>query len=236
MISRDVPGQYVQRPTKRGDGRFWDPLVETMPPRDVAALQLERLRSQLTRVGKNSAYYSQKWAEAGFDPASVTSHDGFDAPLTTKDELRSSQAEHPPLGSHAAVSMSEVVRVHSSSGTTGRPSYIGITRQDHADWTEIVSRVLYSEGMRPGDVVVHAFGLSFFVGGLPLKDATENVGATFVPIGTSATERLVTSTRDLGGTTLMSTPSYATYLAEYCRERLGVEPAELGFRKLLLGA
>jgi phenylacetate-CoA ligase len=207
-----------------------------MPWPEVEELQLSRLRRQLTYVAENSPFYVEKWRTAGFGPDSVTSLETFDAPFTIKEELRESQSAAPPLGRHAAVRISETVRVHSSSGTTGRPSYVGITRRDHQDWNEVVSRVLYCEGMRPDDVVIHAFGLGFFVGGLPLKDATENIGATFVPIGTGASDRVITSARDLDATVLMCTPSYATYLAERCREQVGMEPAELGFRKLLLGA
>ncbi len=218
------------------DGRMYDPAVEAMPREQVRALQLERLRAQLARVAARSPFYADLWAEHGFDPAAVTSLEGFAAPFTTKEMLRDSQLDSPPLGRHAAVGMDEVVRVHASSGTTGRPSYVGITARDHEDWTEVVSRVLYCEGMRPDDVVVHAFGLGFFVGGLPLKDATERIGATFVPIGTGSSDRVVQSIRDLGGTVLMSTPSFATHLAEHCRDRLGTEPRELGLRKLLLGA
>lgn len=215
---------------------MFDPGIESMPRDEMRALQLERLRAQLAYVAEHSPFYAELWAASGFDPLKVDSLEGFDAPFTTKDALRESQVEGPPLGRHAAVAMSEVVRVHASSGTTGRPSYVGITRRDCDDWTEVVARVLYCEGMRPDDVVIHAFGLGFFVGGLPLKDATERIGATFVPIGTAASDRVVQSIRDLGATVLMCTPSYATYLAEYCRDRLEIEPAELGLRKLLVGA
>lgn len=218
------------------DGQLFDRAVETMPRERMRALQLDRLRTQLAGLLQRSPFYADLWAEHGFDPLSVGSLEEFDAPLTTKEMLRDSQLEAPPLGRHAGVSMVDVVRVHASSGTTGRPSYVGITGRDLEDWTQVVARVLYSEGMRPDDVVVHAFGLGFFVGGLPLKDATERIGATFVPIGTGSSDRVVQSIRDLGGTVLMSTPSYATYLAEYCRNKLGLEPAELGLRKLLLGA
>ncbi|MGI8682871.1 MAG: phenylacetate--CoA ligase family protein [Mycobacteriales bacterium] len=221
--------------TPPGD-RYFAPAVETMPANEVRTLQLERLQAQLTYVDTHSPFYADKWRSAGFEPGRVQSLPGFDAPLTTKEELRDSQLAAPPLGRHAAVPMDRVVRVHSSSGTTGRPSYVGITRQDQADWTEVISRVLYCEGMRPEDVVIHTFGLGFFVGGLPLKDATENIGATFVPIGTGASDRVVTSIQDLAATVLMCTPSYASYLAEYCRDRLAIGPAELGLRKLLVGA
>jgi phenylacetate-CoA ligase len=215
---------------------MYAPAVEAMAREQIRAVQLERLHAQLAHVAARSPFYAELWDAHGFDPAAVTSLEEFDAPFTTKEMLRDSQLDAPPLGRHAAVGMGDVVRVHASSGTTGRPSYVGITARDHEDWTEVVARVLYCEGMRPDDVVVHAFGLGFFVGGLPLKDATERIGATFVPIGTGSSDRVVQSIRDLGGTVLMSTPSYATYLAEYCRDRLGTEPRELGLRKLLLGA
>lgn len=218
------------------DGQLFNPAIEGISRVELKAVQLDRLRAQLAYVQENSAFYADLWAAQGFSPETVTSLDDFDAPFTTKEMLRDSQLEAGPLGNHAAAAMRDVVRIHASSGTTGRPSYVGITRRDLEDWTEVVARVLYAEGMRPGDVVVHAFGLGFFVGGLPLKDATERIGATFVPVGTSGSDRIVQSIRDLGATVLMSTPSYATYLAEYCRDRLDLDPRGLGLTKLLLGA
>jgi phenylacetate-CoA ligase len=219
------------------DGTYWSPAVETLPGEELEAMQLEKLRTQLGGLVDRSPFYRRKLAGAGFDPARLTSlADLRHAPFTTKEELRESQIEHPPLGDYAGVDLVDVVRVHSSSGTTGRPSYVGITARDRESWTEAVSRVYYCEGVRREDVVIHGFGLGFFVGGLPLKDAIENIGATFVPIGTGASERLVTSIRDLGGTILTCTPSYAGYLAEYVRERLEMEPSELGLRRILLGA
>ncbi|GAA1279696.1 AMP-binding protein [Pseudonocardia aurantiaca] len=218
------------------DGRLFNPVVESLPRERVRALQFERLRAQLAYVAARSPFYAELWSASGFDPAAVASLADFDAPFTTKEMLRDSQLDAPALGRHAGVPMYEVVRIHASSGTTGRPSYVGITHRDLEDWTEVVARALYSEGMRSDDVVIHAFGLGFFVGGLPLKDATERIGATFVPIGTSGSDRVVQSIRDLGATVLMSTPSYATYLAEYCRNRLHLDPRSLGLRKLLLGA
>ena len=226
----------VARIATTPDGQYFNPVIETMPRKRIRALQVQRLRAQLAYVGQRSRFYTDLWAAAGFDPLAVTSVANFDAPFTNKEQLRDSQLDGPPLGWHAAVPMDDVVRVHSSSGTTGRPSYVGITTRDLEDWTEVVARVLYCEGMRPSDVVVHAFGLGFFVGGLPLKDATERIGATFIPIGTGASDRVVQSIRDLSATVLMCTPSYATYLAEYCRDRLALDPAELGLRKLLVGA
>jgi phenylacetate-CoA ligase len=216
---------------------YWNPEIETMPWDRVQAMQAEKLRRQLVYVAARSPLYARKFAEAGFDPERLTSvADLVRAPFTSKQELRESQIEAPPLGHQAAADLLDVIRVHSSSGTTGRPSYVGITRRDRDTWTETVSRVYWCEGVRPADVVIHGFGLGFFVGGLPLKDAIENIGATFVPIGTGASERLVSSVQNLGGTVLTCTPSYARYLAEFVREHYDMEPAELGLRRILLGA
>jgi phenylacetate-CoA ligase len=216
---------------------YWNERVETMSADETQAMQAEKLRAQLARVRDRSPFYARKWEQAGFDTESVGSvGDLAHAPFTEKQELRESQISEPPLGGHAAVAMRDMVRVHSSSGTTGRPSYIGITKADRERWTEIVSRVYYTEGVRRDDVLIHGFGLGFFVGGLPLKDGIENIGATFVPIGTGASERLVTSAQHLGGTILTCTPSYANYLAEYIREKFEASPRDLGLRRILLGA
>jgi phenylacetate-CoA ligase len=208
-----------------------------MPLEDVRAMQTVRLRRQLAYLSDRSPFYVRKFAESGFEPGAVRSIDDLShAPFTEKQELRDSQIAAPPLGRHAAAELVDVIRVHSSSGTTGRPSYVGITRADSGRWTEVISRVYWCEGVRPEDVVIHGFGLSYFVGGLPLKDGIENIGATFVPIGTGASDRLLSAIEHLGGTILTCTPSYASYLAEHVRERVGAEPTELGLRRILLGA
>jgi phenylacetate-CoA ligase len=219
------------------DETFWNRQIETMPADEVRAMQASKLRRQLSDLIARSPFYARKWRNAGFDPDRLRSLDDLaQAPFTDKQELRDSQVASPPLGEHAGTPLDDVVRVHSSSGTTGRPSYVGITRQDRDRWTEVISRVYWCEGVRPDDVLIHGFGLGFFVGGLPLKDAVENIGATFVPIGTGASDRLVSAVKDLGGRILTCTPSYAGYLAEYVRERIGANPRELGLRRILLGA
>ena len=113
---------------------------------------------------------------------------------------------------------------------------MGITKKDRGIWTEITARSLYAEGIRKTDIVIHAVGLTFFVGGLPVKDAIEDIGATFVPIGTGASDRVITTTRLLKANALHCTPSYATYLVEYCRNRAGVDPKSLGLEKIVCGA
>ncbi len=219
------------------DDRCWNPGMETAASSELTKMQATKLKRQLRYVQNRSPFYRTKFEEAGFDATRVRDvADLSRAPFTHKEELRQSQVEHPPLGEHAAADMREVVRIHSSTGTTGRPSYVGLTRRDRDVWTEVVSRVYWCEGLRPSDVLIHGFGLGFFVGGLPLKDAVENIGATFVPIGPGSSHLLVNSIENLGGTVLTCTPSYAQYLTEFVRDRFGMEPKHLGLRRIMLGA
>ncbi len=218
------------------DERFHDERMETMDPDKLRGLQEEKLRKQLEYVYKKSKFYQRKFKEAGLAPGDIRSvSDLKKVPFTTKDELRESQEKDPPLGSHAAVNMKKIIRVHSSSGTTGNPSFIGITHHDQKVWTQITERSIYTWGIRPNDVIIHAIGLTLFVGGLPVKDAMEHLGATFVPIGTGASERVIFTTQLLGANVLHCTPSYAIYFSDYLRKR-NTDPRELGIRKIICGA
>ncbi|MBI3089489.1 MAG: AMP-binding protein [Candidatus Tectomicrobia bacterium] len=220
-----------------GYGAYFNEAVETMEPAKLRAMQETKLRTQLKYNAKHSSFYREKFAAAGLDPLDVTTiEDLARLPFTTKDELRDSQLAQPPLGTHAAASMERVIRVHSSSGTTGRPSYVGITAHDRRVWTEVVSRVYWCEGVRPNSIVAMGFGIGFFVGGLPLHDAVENIGATFLPIGTGASDRLLSSCRDLNADILTCTPSYAAYLAEYAQTKMRLDPKSVGIRRILCGA
>lgn len=217
--------------------RYFDPEIETMSLAKLKEWESELIQRQLAYVMQNSPFYQRKFAEAGVNPEKVKRiEDLAQLPFTTKEELRRSQEEAPPLGLHAAVPMEKVIRIHSSSGTTGRPSYVGITNNDHRNWTHTVARVYYTEGVRPESKVIHGFGLGFFVGGLPLKDAIESIGATFIPIGTGASDRLYSSIRDIKADVLTCTPSYVLYLAEYIREKFNTDPATLGIKKVMCGA
>lgn len=158
--------------------RCFNERVETMPLPQLRELQEQKLQRQLAYDYQNSHFYRRKFDEIGARPEDIrTVGDLAQLPFTTKEELRDSQIERPPLGLHAAVSMPSVIRIHASSGTTGRPSYIGITRHDRDVWIESVARVFWSQGVRPNSVAAMGFGLGFFVGGLPLHDAIEEIGA-----------------------------------------------------------
>lgn len=211
--------------------------IETMQLDDIGRMQLPRLQQQLAYVHARSPFYRNKFDAAHADPSCIRHLEDLAVfPFTTKDELRESLLQAPPLGTHQAAPLRDIIRVHSSSGTTGRPSYMGITRHDRDGWIQSVARVYWSEGVRPDSVVVMGFGMSFFVGGLPLHDAIEEIGATFVPIGTGASDRLISAIRDLHANQLTCTPSYATYLSEYAREHMGIDPGSLGIKRIQCGA
>jgi phenylacetate-CoA ligase len=208
-----------------------------MPLEQLRSLQEQRLQAQLGYVWERSAFYRDKLEAEGIKPGDIGSLDDLSrVPLTTKQELRDSQSQCPPLGSHAAARIGDVVRVHASSGTTGRPSYVGITAHDSSLWVDGVARSYYSQGVRKDSVIALALGFGFFVGGIAVQDSCEAIGATVVPVGTGASERIISAFDDLGANQLTCTPSYATYLAEYLRDRHGRDPRELGVDRIFTGA
>ena len=158
--------------------------VESIESDELRVLQEMRLAIQLKWLHDSSPFYRRKFQEAGASPSDIrTLQDLTGLPFTEKQELRDAQREHPPLGTHAGVEMADVVRVHATSGTTGTPSYIGVTRRDSALWKQAVARAYYAQGVRADSVVVIGFGIGFFVGGLPVQQALAAIGATAVPIG-----------------------------------------------------
>lgn len=217
--------------------RYFNEKMETISLKELKGIQEKKLRRQVEYVYRNSRFYKEKFKMAGLRPRDIRTIDDLQKlPFTEKDELRESQARNPPLGDHACVSLEKVIRVHSSSGTTGTPSFVGITEHDREVWNRITARSIYTETVRPKDIVIHAAGLTFFVGGLPVKDAIEYIGATFVPIGTGASDRVVSTTRLMKANVLHCTPSYVMYLANYMREKLSLEPSDLGLEKIISGA
>jgi phenylacetate-CoA ligase len=216
---------------------YRDRTIETASLRELRKLQGAKLGKQLDYLFARSLFYQEKLRAAGVrrkDYRRLTDLQRF--PFTTKDELRESQAAQPPLGKHVACDVNAIVRVHSSTGTTGKPSFVGLTRRDARMWTKLTARSFYTQGLRKTDVVIHAAGLTLFVAGLSSKDAIESVGAMFVPIGTGASEKALMAIQMLGATAMHCTPSYATYFAEWVRREAGLDPRELGLKKLFCGA
>ena len=216
---------------------YLDRKIETATAKETAALQRGLLASQLDYLFARSEFYQEKFRAAGIRRKDFRAlRDLTRFPFTTKEELRASQAAHPPLGRHIAADWHNVIRVHSSTGTTGKPSFVGITRRDAKVWTRLTARSFYTQGLRKTDVVVHASGLTLFVAGLTSKDAIESVGAVFVPLGTGASEKALTIIPLLRVNAMHCTPSYAAYFADFVRREAGMDPRELGLKKLFCGA
>src|SRR5216684_4792841 len=172
-------------------------------------------RKQIERLFEHSAFYREKLRAAGFDsPDAVGGIERIAAlPFTEKDELRKSQAEHPPLGAHAAIDISQAARIYSTSGTSGTPLYIPLTKNDVEDWRE-TGRATYSRnGLKAGERVVTTYGAGPFVAGASLA-AFEAIGCVHIPVGVGNTERLLTAIEKLQPEALACTPSYAMYIAE----------------------
>ena len=186
----------------------------------------EAFRAQLTYLRERSPFYRDKLGDAHLAGLADLPH----LPFTTKDEIRDSLAAEPPLGRHLAAPLAAVRRVYSTSGTTGAPAYIAVTDADLAGWTEIGARSYAACGIAARQRAVLTYNSGPFVAGAVL-DAWTRIGATVIPIGSGNTERLVNAFQLLGAEALGCTPSYALYLADWCRER-DIEPRELGVRVL----
>jgi len=216
---------------------YLDRRIETASPRSVQKLQEVQLGKQLNYLFARSVFYQEKFRTARLQRKHFRKLKDIERfPFTTKEELRESQAAHPPLGKHIAADIDDVIRVHSSTGTTGKPSLVGLTRRDSRMWTRLTARSFYTQGARKPDIVIHAAGLTLFVAGLSSKDAIEHIGAMFVPVGTGASEKALMAIQMLKATAMHCTPSYAAYFADWVRRETKMEPRELGLKKLFCGA
>lgn len=214
-----------------------EPNIETATPETLRRLQEAKLAKQLDYLYARSRFYQEKLAAAGIARTDWRTLDDLRRfPFTTKEELRDSQAAQPPLGKHLAANLDDIIRIHSSTGTTGKPSFVGITRKDAVVWTAITARSFYTQGMRRSDRVIHAAGLTLFVAGLSAKDAIESIGAMFIPVGTGASEKALLAIQQFQANAMHCTPSYAAYFAEWVRREAGLDPRELGLQKLFCGA
>jgi phenylacetate-CoA ligase len=197
--------------------------------------QLKRLKEQLARIARTSRYYSRVFARIGFNPGDLRSFDDLRAlPLTRKGDYQAALQEEPPFGSMLAVSPSEVVRVHFSSGTTSKPTPDCWTAADIERWTDLYARLAYSQGVRRNDVYQCLFNFSWFVGGLGGLMAYQRIGATCIPGGSGDSERQITTMFEYGTTAVSATPSFMAHLAEVAR-RMGFEPRASKVSKIMLG-
>ena len=210
---------------------FWEKDIETMDVGELRKLQLERLKRALIRANL-TPYYSQLFEEIGFDPAEVRSLDDIQKiPLTTKNLLR----EHYPYGFLAAPK-DEIVRMHSSSGTTGRATVIFHTMGDIDRWANLVARSIYMTGARKSDVFQNTMGYGLFTGGLGLHYGAEKVGMMVIPSGPGNSVRQISLMRDFGTTTIHILPSYALHLLDVFEE-LSLDPKkDVSLRIAFIGA
>lgn len=210
---------------------IWNPEYESMPRDKLAELKLHRLQNAVRWAYGQVPVYRDRMDQSGVKPQDVRSlADIRLLPFTQKDDLR----DNYPFGL-LAVPLDQVVRVHSSSGTTGKPIVVAYTRADLHTWTECVARVAVAAGVRPKDIAQVAFGYGLFTGGFGLHYGLERVGATVIPASSGNTERQVVMMQDFGTTALISTSSYALHIAEV-GEELGVDFAQLPLRVGLFGA
>ncbi|HZS32031.1 MAG TPA: phenylacetate--CoA ligase [Methylomirabilota bacterium] len=187
--------------------------TESLPRPELARLQAERLRATLARAARVPVYRA-RLAEAGVGPESVRGpEDVARLPFTTKADFRAAY----PFGL-LAVPPSDLVRIHASSGTTGKPTVVGYTRRDLEVWTEVMVRTLRAGGVTPADVVQNAYGYGLFTGGLGFHYGAEALGAAVIPMSGGFTERQILALTDFGSTVLCCTPSYALHLAEAMAE------------------
>jgi phenylacetate-CoA ligase len=210
---------------------IWNDEYETLPREALEALQLKRLRDLVDRMYARVPFYRQKLTEAGYKPGDIRKlADLARLPFTTKEDLR----DNYPFGLFA-VPMDRVVRIHASSGTTGKPTVVGYTRRDIDTWSELMARTLSAGGTTSRDIVHNAYGYGLFTGGLGAHYGAEKIGAAVIPMSGGNTKRQILIMKDFGSTILLSTPSYALNIAEVMAEE-GVSPAALRLKCGLFGA
>jgi len=210
---------------------IWNEKIECASRDSLIQLQSERLRKTVDRVYHNVPYYRKKMQELGLVPGDIKSvEDLTKLPFTLKTDLR----DNYPFGTFA-VPMSEIVRIHASSGTTGRPTVVGYTRNDISMWAENVARSLCMAGVTQHDLVQVAYGYGLFTGGLGIHYGTENLGASVIPISGGNTQKQIQLLQDFGSTVICCTPSYVLHIAEVLEE-MKIDPSSLKLRVGVFGA
>jgi phenylacetate-CoA ligase len=210
---------------------FWNPSMERMPVEDLKEIQEKKLRALVNNVYNYSPFYKRKFKELGLHPSDIRGLEDLPKlPFTKKQDLR----DNYPFGMFA-VPISQIVRFHASSGTTGKPTLVGYTENDIRMWVESLCRGLVSCGVTHEDIVQIAYGYGLFTGGLGFHYAVEKIGATALPISTGNTAKQIELMKDLGVTVIACTPSYMLYMAEYA-EKMGTSIRETSLRIGIFGA
>jgi len=193
---------------------IWNDEFETLPREALASLQLKRLQNTLERVYSTVPFYRQAFDRAGVKPEQVQSLSDLQRlPFTLKQDMR----DNYPYGLFA-VPMEQIVRLHASSGTTGKPTVVGYTRQDIDMWSGLMARSFAAAGVGRGDIIHNAYGYGLFTGGLGAHYGAEKLGAAVIPMSGGNTKKQIMIMQDFGSTVLTCTPSYSLYLAEAAAE------------------
>ncbi|WP_094227551.1 phenylacetate--CoA ligase family protein [Methanolobus psychrotolerans] len=194
--------------------RYWQPKYETIKKEELVELQLKRLKKTAAAVYENVPFYREKFRELGISPDDIRSLDDISKlPMTKKTDLR----DNYPFGLFA-VPRKDVVRIHASSGTSGKPTVVGYTKNDIETWSDLMARNLTMVGLDNNDIFQNAVNYGLFTGGLGFHYGVERIGAMTVPSGTGNTSRQLEMMMDFGVTAMHCTPSYALYLAETAKE------------------
>lgn len=213
------------------DNKIWNSTMECMSRKQMRELQSERLCETVNRVYHNTPFYRTKMQQMGITPDDIkTVDDIVKLPFTTKQDLR----DNYPYGLFAAP-MSEIIRLHASSGTTGNPTVVGYTRKDLGIWAEMIARCLTAYGTDRHDIFSVAYGYGLFTGGLGMHYGVENLGATVIPMSSGNTSKQIQLMHDFAPTALACTPSYALFLAEAI-EASGIPRSEFKLRTGIFGA
>ncbi|MEN8246074.1 MAG: AMP-binding protein [Thermodesulfobacteriota bacterium] len=213
---------------------YWNQKLETMPADKLRELETKALQDQLAYVYRESPFYRQKFDEKGVHPDDLKSREDLQCfPFTTKDDLRQTQEGVGGLGGHQCAPMKDIIRIQGTSGTTGRPLLIGLTRSDVELWNDMFARHAWTGGLRPDDVLINPANFTLFVGGLSECSGAEHMGITVVPAPFVSTgmKKFMELVRDLKPTVLFSTPSATAFIAAAVKEVLKLEPRELNFKK-----
>ncbi|MGV8143263.1 MAG: phenylacetate--CoA ligase family protein [Methanothermobacter sp.] len=210
---------------------FWNEEAECMSLTEREQLQLKRLQDVVKRAYENVPYYRKRFDDEGIKPEDIkTLKDIEKLPLTTKDDLRSTY----PFGMFA-VSPKKIVELHTSSGTTGKPTVSGYTKKDLEIWSEVMARGLNMFGLTEDDIIQNTHGYGLFTGGFGVHYGAQKIGAIVIPISTGQTKRQVEILKDFGTNVLIFTPSYGLYLAEVAQEE-GVNPEDLKLKAIGFGS
>jgi phenylacetate-CoA ligase len=210
---------------------IWNEEIECISKDELEKLQLKRLQNVVKRAYENVPYYKKRFDDEGIKPEDIRTLDDIQKlPLTTKDDLRAAY----PFGMFA-VPRQEIVEVHTSSGTTGKPTVSGYTREDLDIWSEVMARGLTMFGLNEDDLIQNTHGYGLFTGGFGVHYGAQKIGATVIPISTGQTRRQIEIMKDFGTTVLIVTPSYGLYLAEVAEEE-GLKREDLKLKSIGFGA